>query len=139
MKRPETFIPDDFEQLYGAKLTKWLNEEYPKVDAEKTFVRFREYAQDKGRLACCWTSCFKRVVRAGIDNEWKGICVFKNGKFDDPRWTAILTEVKPYGFRTPYEHDTPGSYRTDFELWKSHQKRATNVTPFGAALRTMAK
>lgn len=129
-----TSIADDFGFEKFPELKKWLEKEFPTVDPDATMIRFIEYAEDSGRMASKWTACFKRIVRCGMENNWKGICVFKKGKSDDPRWAPIINEVKPYGFRAPQSHETPGSYRTEFELWKGKQKRSS-VISFGDALK----
>lgn len=132
-------IQDDFGYQKHPELKTWIEKEFPKLEAEATMTRFVEYAQDSGRIATVWTACFKRVVRTGIDNGWKGICVFKNGKHDDPQWQSILALAKQYGFRAPApDEPTPGLYRTAFERWKANEKRSDRVLPFENPLKRLA-
>ncbi|MGQ0836343.1 MAG: hypothetical protein ACT4O5_15765 [Gammaproteobacteria bacterium] len=130
---PMTGIPAGFKLTETTLL--FVNERYPTVDIERTLERFTESALAHGRMYSDWQMAFRTWVRKAIENKWDGV-EFKQGRAQDPKWTPILAEVAPYGFRQPYSHETPGSYRTDFELWKSKQKRAP-VIEFGDALKKM--
>lgn len=134
---PGTTIPDDFGYAKHPELKEWIEKEFPQLDSEKTMTQFIEYAEDSGRIATLWPACFKRIVRAGIDNGWKGICAFKQGRAADPRWQAICALAKQYGFREPLEHESVGGYRTAFDQWKDAEKRSPVVLDFGAALKVM--
>lgn len=134
MKQGETFIPDEFQM--NDDLRKWCNETFPQIDPEATFTRFREWAEDKAVVSRSWSSKFKRVVRCGVEEGWKGIVVYSKGKAVDPAWQTLLSEARKYGFREPLEHETPGVYRTKLMLWRNEPKEVTsNVRSLKDALR----
>lgn len=128
-------IPEDFGYAKHPELRKWIEREYPTLDPDQTMERFIEYADDSGRMATKWTAAFKRVVRTGMENGWKGICVFKQGRAHDPQWIPVLKEAQLLGFREPEKHESPGGYRTAMEQWKRMPKAP--VIEFGDALKKM--
>ena len=130
MKRGETLF-HGYSDAEKTMLRAWASREYPQLDFDATMIRFEEHA-DKW-TARIWTSKFKRVIRAGIDNGYRGIVVFLGGREHDPRWQSILHEARKSGFREPTEHETPQSYRTELMLWQ--QKPKANVLPFGIIKR----
>lgn len=135
---PASGIPDGFGYGKYPELRKWIESEYPQLDPEKTMSRFIDYAEDSGRMATIWTACFKRVIRTGVEKKYDGIVVYKEGRAADPKWIPILSEVELYGFRGPLPHETPDTYRTQFNFWKAEQKRAP-VIQLGSALRGFGK
>jgi hypothetical protein len=126
-----TGIPEGF--ALTEKTIEWVRLKFPTVNVEGTLERFTESALAHGRMYADWQAAFRTWVRKAIENKWDGV-EFTKGREQDPRWMPVLNEVKPYGFRAPFPHETPGSYRTDFELWKGKQKRAP-VIEFGDALK----
>lgn len=135
---PATGLPDGFGYQKHPELRKWIESEYPTLDPDKTMARFIDYAEDSGRMASLWTACFKRVIRTGVEKKYDGIVVYREGRAADPRWIPILSEVEPYGFRKPLVHETPESYRTEFNSWKRSQessRRPTPVIDFGNLLK----
>ena len=129
---PLTGLPEEF--ALTEKTIAHVNERFPTVDIEKSLERFCESALAHGRMYSDWQAAFRTWCRRAIEEKWDGV-VFKKGRDQDPRWAPILAEVKPYGFRQPQAHETPGSYRTEFELWKSREKRAAPVIDFGDVLK----
>lgn len=130
---PLTALPEPF--VLTEKTIETAIREHPTIDLEATKTKFERKADSLGWMYRSWQSAFLNY----LDNcEKYGGAVYKLGREQDPKWKAILAEVAPYGFRAPYQHDTPGSYRTDFELWKSREKRSTNIAQFGDVLKRMA-
>lgn len=132
-----TGIPDEFKLT--EKTIAWVGEKFPTVNIEGTLERFTESAQAHGRMYADWQAAFKTWVRKAIENKWDGV-EFKQGKTQDPRWTSILNEVRPYGFRQPHALETPGAYRTCFEMWKikqevAQQSKKAPVIEFGNLLK----
>lgn len=137
MKQGETFIPDEFQM--NDDLRSWCNETFPQIDPEATFTRFREWAEDKAVVSRSWSAKFKRVVRCGVEEGWKGIVVYTKGKAVDPAWQTALSEGRKYGFREPLEHETPSSYRTQLMLWRNQPKTThSNVLSLKDALKSMS-
>lgn len=135
-------IPDDFGFQKHPELRDWTEKEFPRVDPEKTMTQFIEWADDIGRMASKWTACYKRVVRIGVEKGYSGIVVYKNGKYDDPKWKAVLAEAHEIGFREPSPLEpTVGTYRVALETWKSQQKRSDPAphARFGEHLKLIAK
>jgi hypothetical protein len=130
---PVTGIPKDFTLTETTLI--YITTTFPTVNVEKTMERFVDSALAHGRMYADWQAAFRTWVRKAIENKWDGV-EFKKGIEQDPRWTPILSEVAPYGFRKPMPHETPGSYRTEFNLWKGKQNRAP-VIQFGDVLKRM--
>lgn len=131
---PVTGIPESFKLTETTLL--YISVTFPTVNIEKTLVRFTESALAHGRMYADWQAAFRTWVRKAVENKWDGV-EYKKGREQDPAWMPILNEVAPYGFRQPLPHETPGSYRTDFNLWKGRQNRAP-VIDFGAALKKIS-
>lgn len=131
---PVSAIPEGF--TLTEKTVAWVIEKYPMVDVEGTIELFTENCEANGRMYADWQAAFRTWVRKAVDNKWSGVA-YKKGKAQDPRWTPILSEVAPYGFRQPHELESPEGYRTAFNRWKDQQNRSSNVTQFdlGAALK----
>lgn len=115
---PVTGIPDDF--ALTEKTISFIGEKFPAVNIEGTLERFIESAQAHGRMYADWQAAFRTWVRKAVDHKWDGV-EYKQGRAQDPKWLPILNEVKPFGFRMPTSIETPGSYRTAFEVWKRDQ------------------
>jgi len=130
---PVSGLPEGF--ALTEKTIAWVGERYPTVNLDRTLERFTESALAHGRMYADWQAAFRTWVRNAVENQWSSGVEFKKGKEDDPRWQPVLAEVAPYGFRAPLPHETPTSYRTDFELWKGKQKRTAPVIDFGQALK----
>lgn len=116
---PMMTIPEDF--VLTEKTVAWVQEKYPTVNIDGTLERFVDSSHAHGRMYADWQAAFKNWVRKAIENKWDGV-EYKQGRAQDPRWMPILNEVRPYGFRMPLPHETPGSYRTEFENWKRKQE-----------------
>lgn len=129
---PISAIPDGF--ALTEKTISFVSERFPQVNIDGTLERFTESALAHGRMYADWQAAFRTWVRKAIENKWDGV-EFKKGREQDPKWMPILSEVEPYGFRAPEWHETPETYRTNFNLWKKEQKRAP-VIEFGSALRS---
>lgn len=127
---PGTAIPEDF-QLTEKTIARVEQSDFS-VDIPKTLNRFILKAESHGWIYKNWQSAFLNYVANGKDY---GGVEYKIGRAADPRWLPILAEAKPYGFRDPLAHETPGSYRTEFEQWKRIEKRDT--PNFAAALRAV--
>jgi hypothetical protein len=130
-RAPASGIPENF-KLTDSTL-EFCAAEFPNVNIDATLKIFSDKADAGGWLYTNWQAAFRNYLR---NSEKYGGAVYKNGRAQDPRWKQILAEVAPYGFRAPLPHETPSSYRTDFELWKGKQKRAP-VIEFGDALKKM--
>lgn len=133
---PMTAIPEGF--VLSEKTIAWVNEKYPTVQIEETLERFIETAEANGWMYADWQAGFRTCVRKGVDNGWNSVVRFKQGRAQDPKWLPILNEVHPYGFRMPLPHETPGSYRTEFESWKRKQETSPVRSPvidFGNILK----
>jgi len=124
-KAAMTTIPEDF--ALTEKTIAWVNEKFPTVNVEGTLERFVDSSHAHGRMYADWQAAFKNWVRKAIENKWDGV-EFKQGRAQDPRWLPILNEVRPYGFRSPESHETPGSYRSAFEAWKRKQEVAKQTS-----------
>lgn len=124
-RSPQKGIPENF--ALTESTSNFMQNEFPTVDVEKTLALFRDKAEAGGWLYASWQAAFRNYVRNG--QKYGGIA-YKNGRAQDPRWQPILAIAKPYGFREPEDNETPSSYRTAFEQWKSFEKRSTNVLPF---------
>ena len=131
---PVSGLPEGF--ALTEKTIAWVGERYPTVNLDRTLERFTESALAHGRMYADWQAAFRTWVRNAVENQWSSGVEFKKGIEDDPKWRPILSEVAPYGFRKPMAHETPGGYRTEFELWKRNQPRAP-VIQFGDALKRM--
>ena len=129
MKFGETFIAADF-QLTPASL-EWTGQKFPMVDVDETLELFRDKAAAKAWSYRDWQAAWRNYLRNG--QKFGGI-VYRAGRVADPRWEPILGEARPYGFRAPLEHETPASYRTQFEQWKTGQRRAP-VANIGSVLK----
>jgi hypothetical protein len=130
---PISGIPEDFRLT--EKTIGWVNEKYPTVNIEGTLERFVESAQAHGRMYADWQAAFRTWVRKAVENKWDGV-EFKQGRVQDPKWTSILKEVEPYGFRQPHALESVNAYRTAFEMWKRMQpERKAPVIDFGNILR----
>lgn len=130
---PISGIPGDFQLT--EKTIAWVSEKYPTVNIEGTLERFTESAQAHGRMYADWQAAFRTWVRKAVENKWDGV-EYKQGKAQDPRWTSILKEVEPYGFRQPHALESPTAYKTDFEMWKRKQPAPKSpVIDFGNILR----
>jgi hypothetical protein len=125
---PVSAIPEGF--ALTQTTMEFVAQKYPAVQLEDTLERFVETALANGWMYADWQAAFRTCVRKGVDNGWNSIVRFKQGKAQDPRWIPVLSEVKPYGFREPQPQETPDSYRTAFNLWKTQQKRTATVMPF---------
>lgn len=126
-------IPEGF--ALTEKTIAWISEKYPTVNIEATLERFSDGALQHGRMYADWQAAMRTWVRKAVENKWDGV-EYKKGKEQDPRWTPILSEVAPYGFRPPIGAETPESYRTDFNLWKKRENRSSApVLEFGKTLR----
>lgn len=136
-KAAATAIPESF--ALTEKTITWVSEKYPTVQIDETLERFIEKALADGWMYADWQSGFRTCVRKGVDNGWNSIVRFKKGRAQDPKWIPILSEASPYGFREPLPHETPDTYRTQFNFWKDDQKRKAPVLDFGAALRGFGK
>ena len=131
-------LPEGF--VLTEKKIAWVDERYPSVNIERTLERFTESALANGRMYADWQAAFRTWVRNAVENKWSSGVEFKKGREQDPAWMPILGEVRPYGFRAPMPHETPGSYRTEFNMWKDKQKRAASpVIDFGSALKKMGQ
>lgn len=130
-----TAIPDEF--ALTEKTKGWVSERFPTVNIEATLERFTDSALQHGRMYADWQAAFRTWVRKAVENKWDGV-EFKKGRAQDPKWIPILSEAGPYGFREPMQHETPDTYRTQFNFWKSEQKKAP-VIQFGEALRGFGK
>jgi hypothetical protein len=134
---PVTGIPKDFALTETTLL--YITQTFPTVNIEKTMERFTDSALQHGRMYADWQAAFRTWVRKAIENKWDGV-EFKKGREQDPRWQPVLAEVAPYGFRAPLPHETPSSYRTDFELWTGKQNRDRSpVIDFGSVLQRFGK
>jgi hypothetical protein len=136
---PTTGIPERF--VLTEKTIAWVGEKFPTVNIEGTLERFTESAQAHGRMYADWQAAFRTWVRKAVENKWDGV-EYKQGRSQDPRWTSVLNETQPYGFRPPYPMETPDGYRTSFEIWKRKQnvERSPSRAPvleFGPALKKM--
>lgn len=129
---PTCGIPEDF-QLTEKTVARVLRD-HPMLDVEKTLEKFILNAEAKGWMYRNWQSAFVNYVDNGA--QYGGV-FYKTGRAADPRWLPILAEAKPYGFRDPYPHDTPATYRTDFEMWKRAEKRSVPVIDFSSALKAI--
>lgn len=132
MKQGETFLPQDF--ALTATTLKWLDEKFPSVDIDETMEIFVDKAAARGWSYRDWQAAFRNYVRNG--GTYGGV-VYRKGKAADPRWEPILGEARPYGFRSPLDHETPASYRTAFEQWKTGQRRAP-VANIGSVLKRVS-
>lgn len=130
MKRGETFLSDDFRLT--EKTLEWLEAKSPTLNIDETLEIFRDKAAAKGWVYRDWQAAFRNYVRNG--NLYGGL-VFRAGRADDPRWKPVLAEAASYGFREPLQHETPASYRTAFQDWKTAQKRAPCVIPLSRVLQ----
>lgn len=130
---PISGIPEDF--ALTEKTVAWVSGKYPTVNIEGTLERFTESAQAHGRMYADWQAAFRTWVRKAVENKWDGV-EYKEGRSQDPKWTAILNEVQPYGFRGPHPMETPQGYRTSFEIWKRTQT-TPRVVSLGNALKKM--
>jgi hypothetical protein len=132
---PVTGCPEPF--LLTEKTLARLAKDYPKVDVEQTLDRFVRKADAIGWMYRNWQSAFLNYCDNG---EKYGGVVYKQGRAQDPRWIPILSEAAPYGFREPHPHETPDTYRTQFNWWKDEQKKSrAPVIQFGEALRGFGK
>jgi len=129
---PLSACPEDFKLT--ERTIETIERDYPTIDIEKTRRKFVLQAEAKGWMYKNWQSAFVNYCDNG---ERYGGVVYKQGRSQDPRWTPILSEVAPYGFREPYPHETPDSYRTAFNLWKSQQNRAPVSVDLRNALRAI--
>lgn len=129
---PMSAIPEGF--ALTEKTIKFVSERFPTVNIEATLERFTDSALQHGRMYADWQAAFRGWVRRAVENKWDGV-EFKKGRAQDPRWIPILSEAAPYGFREPLSHETPDTYRTQFNWWKDEQKKAP-VIEFGQALRS---
>lgn len=120
-KAPARTIPEPFELT--PKTRAWVQEKYPQVDIEATTERFECSARAHGWMYSDWQAGFKTVVRKGMENGWRSIVTIRGGMEYDPRWQSILHEARKFGFRDPEKHETPVSYRSQFELWKTAPKQ----------------
>ena len=132
---PLTGCPEDF-QLTEKTFAR-VERDYPTIDIQKTLNKFVLNAEAKGWMYRNWQLAFVNYCDNGA--QYGGV-FYKSGRAADPLWIPILTEAKPYGFRDPYPHDTPSSYRTDFNLWKSREKKSTppGTIDFAGALKKLA-
>lgn len=121
---PAHSLPEDF-RLTDTTL-EFMAKEYPAIDVERTLTIFKDKAEALGWMYSSWQASFRNYVRNSA--KYGGVAYIE-GRAQDPRWQPILSLAKPYGFRAPQEHETPSSYRTAFEAWKSAQDRST-VLPF---------
>lgn len=128
---PCTGCPEDF--ALTEKTIARIEREYPTVDIQKTLQKFVLQSEAKGWMYRNWQSAFVNYCDNG--KAYGGV-VYQEGPKQDPRWVQILAEVTPYGFRAPQTHETPQSYRTEFEQWKRFDKRSP-VIEFGNILKVM--
>lgn len=119
-KKGETYISDDF-QLTSATLA-WVQRKYPMVNLEETLDRFRRKAEAEGWMYRNWQRAFEGIVEKAMDNGWRSIVTLRGGIEYDPRWQSILHEARKFGFRDPEKQETPVSYKSQFDLWKSAPK-----------------
>lgn len=132
-----TQIPEGF--VLTEKTIKFVSERFPTVNIEATLERFTDSALQHGRMYADWQAAFRTWVRKAVENKWDGV-EYKKGRAQDPRWVPVLSEAAPYGFREPLPHETPDSYRTQFNWWKDEQKHGrAPVLEFGSALRGFGK
>lgn len=131
---PTCGCPEDF-QLTEKTVSRVLRD-HPMIDMDKTLEKFVLNAEAKGWMYRNWQSAFVNYVDNGA--QYGGV-FYITGRAADPRWIPVLNEVKPYGFRDPQNHETPNSYRTEFEMWKRADKRGTPVgaIDFAGALRAI--
>lgn len=132
MKPGEKFLPDDFGLT--DKTLAWLAEKYPTVDIDDTLERFCDHAAAKSWAYRDWQAAFRNYVRNG--KQYGGV-TYKQGKNDDPLWSAVLQDARKFGFREPYATETPASYRTQLMLWRQTppEQAQNNVRSLRDALR----
>lgn len=118
---PVSGIPEDFKLTEKTIAT--VEREYPTVDIAATLIKFVRKAEAGGWMYARWQSAFLNYLDNG--QKYGGIA-YKVGRAADPIWKPVLAEAGQYGFRLPFEHETPGSYRTQFHLWKDEAKRESN-------------
>lgn len=130
---PVRGIRDDEE--YSPAVLVWAEAKYPTVDVPGTFEVFSDYCRTHGSMYADWNAALRTWIRNGVDRGF-GAIIFKQGRAADPKWMPVLAEAKQYGFREPHSSETVGAYRTEFEMWKSREKRSTtNVASFGDSLK----
>ncbi len=137
MKRPDVSLPSDFGYAKYPELLEWIEREYPQVDSSQTMKRFIEAAPDfKRDTAKCWTAKFKRVVRTGMDNGWKGIAVKK--PMMSAAWLEAISHSQAIGYPKPPEQ---GMKLEDFskaiKQWENRPRQIQNVINFGDLTRAI--
>jgi hypothetical protein len=133
-RAPASGIPDNF--MLTESTEAFCALEFPNVDIDKTLKIFRDKAEANGWLYSNWQAAFRNYLR---NSEKYGGAVYKNGRAEDPRWTPVLSEVAPYGFRPPHPMETPAAYRTEFENWKKRQQtsKVTGAIDIRSALKAL--
>lgn len=133
MKPGEKFLPDDF--TLTDKTLAWLAEKHPTVDIDDTLERFCDHAAAKSWAYRDWQAAFRNYVRNG--KQYGGV-TYKQGRNDDPLWTAVLQDARKFGFREPHAMETPSSYRTQLMLWRSQPTTThSNVLSLKDALKSV--
>jgi hypothetical protein len=125
-RKPGTPYPKDFSPELNDEDAK----EFANVDHESTLRLYRDKALAGGWLYSNWTSAYRNYLRGA--NKYGGV-VYRGRREFDPRWKDVLAEARKAGFREPEENETPGSYKSAFDFWKTQPR--SNVIDFGKVLK----
>jgi hypothetical protein len=99
------------------------------VDVEETYAVFVDKALAKGWRYRDWQAAFRNYIRGAA--RYGGV-VYKNDREHDPRW-SIIHQARKEGFREPAPHETPQSYKSALEFWRTQPR--TNVVDFARVLK----